>query len=254
MVKKLASTSRRKRDDKLRRLRLERRRRFVALFIFLSLISTAAYYTYNSTLWTVKSIVVIGNDNISYENLISISEISSETTLLKFPGSKTLKKIKKNPWVKNISFSRRLPGTLIVNIEEKTPIAVAKINDVYYLIDDDRRVITTISSNDDRYPLVEGLDLKEVRLGQRLSSKALKEVIEILDELPMEIRETIEIVSIPKISKIALITDNNIEIVYGPAEEMRKKNRIIQKILDSKGDIVIYINVSIPDNPVTRRL
>lgn len=254
MGKKLANTARRERDEKLRRLRRERRRRIAALLIFLTLTTATSYYVYNSSIWTIKKIEVFGNEKISYENLITISEINSETTLLKFPGSETLRKIKKNPWVKEVSFSRRLPGTLIMNLEEKTPVATAKIGDVYYLIDDDRRVITTFSDLDNKYPLIEGLDLKEVKGGQRLSSKALKEAIEILDNLPTGIRKTIEIVSIPKIEKIALITDKNIEIVYGPADAMRKKNRIIQKILDSKGDTVIYINVSIPDNPVTRRL
>jgi len=254
MSKKSANMARKERDERLRRLRRERKRRIAAVLIFLSLTASTSYYIYNSSFWTIRKIKVVGNDKISYDNLISISKISSQTSLLKFPGREISKKIKIDPWVKEISFTRRLPGTLVINLEEKTPVAAARIDDVYYLIDDDRRVITTVPNNDEGHPLIRGLDLKGVEEGQRLSSKALKEAILILDDLPTDIRRTIDIVSIPKISKIALITDKNIEIVYGPADSMGKKNRIIQKILDSKGDTIIYINVSIPDNPVTRRL
>lgn len=52
-----------------------------------------------------------------------------------------LNKIKKDPWIKNISIRRILPNRLEINIEEYSPFAILKVNDKYNLIDENGTII-----------------------------------------------------------------------------------------------------------------
>lgn len=213
------------------------------------------YSVYTSPIWRIKKIEVFGNENITNSELLGLAEISSETTLLKFDREKIINRLRKNPWVRDVEFGRKLPNTLIVRLEEKKPVVKIIQADKVYLIDKYCRVITALSINDkstESYPAVNGLNVKSLRNGKLISSKLLKEAVKILSHLPPDIDQRIVSISVPKLSKIALYTGNNVEIIYGPATLMKKKNKIITALLQKKQ--IIYINVTIPEKPATRRL
>lgn len=59
------------------------------------------------------------------------------------------KDILKDPWVKNLSIKRKIPDTLIINIEEFIPFAVWKTDNDIHLIDEEGQIIF-ISKKDTR--------------------------------------------------------------------------------------------------------
>lgn len=52
------------------------------------------------------------------------------------------KSLEIDPWIKNISIKRKLPDTLIINIEEYLPFAIWKTNEGIHLIDEEGKIIS----------------------------------------------------------------------------------------------------------------
>ena len=52
------------------------------------------------------------------------------------------KSLEIDPWIKNISIKRKLPDTLIINIEEYLPFAIWKTNGGIHLIDEEGKIIS----------------------------------------------------------------------------------------------------------------
>ena len=52
------------------------------------------------------------------------------------------KSLEIDPWIKNISIKRKLPDTLIINIEEYLPFAIWKTNEDIHLIDEEGKIIS----------------------------------------------------------------------------------------------------------------
>ena len=52
------------------------------------------------------------------------------------------KSLEIDPWIKNISIKRKLPDTLIINIEEYLPFAIWKTNGDIHLIDEEGKIIS----------------------------------------------------------------------------------------------------------------
>ena len=52
------------------------------------------------------------------------------------------KSLEIDPWIKNISIKRKLPDTLIINIEEYLPFAIWKTNGNIHLIDEEGKIIS----------------------------------------------------------------------------------------------------------------
>ena len=69
-------------------------------------------------------------------DVANFCELDNKTDL-----SILLNKIKKDPWIKNISIRRILPNRLEINIEEYSPFAILKVNDKYNLIDENGTII-----------------------------------------------------------------------------------------------------------------
>lgn len=244
-----------KRDQKLRRLR--RRQAIIWVVVILLIVSLMAgsFIIYNSPVWRLKKIKVNGGKHITLSEIKNEAAIAPDTNLLKFPGAAVRGRLKKIAWIKEIKFSRRLPGTLIINITERRPFAEVVIKKDHYLIDRRGYVLGQGRKRLDRAVLiVNGLSFKKVKVGKHLASKPLKVVIKIISNLKGDLKNSLKSIAVPSIAKLTLYTKDNIEIVYGPAENMAKKNIVIDKILIKSGDKIIYINITVVENPVVRKV
>lgn len=247
--------AKRERDQKLRQLRRRQNSRSFGVIIVLVSVIVAAILAYNSSFWRIRRIEIEGGKHFSAAEIRTTANIPPGTSLLKFSGAEIGARIARSPWVKKVVFSRKLPGTLIANVYERQPFAVVNFGGVFYLIDKDGFVLTKWQqAHNFRVPIVNDLAAESMTVGRRLDSKQLDAVSAVLSNLSANLRNSIVSVSVPNLSKLALYTKENLEIVYGPAEETAKKNLVIEKILEAGKSNIIYINVTIPENPVVRKI
>ncbi len=245
-----------KRDQKIRRRRRRRSIVWVVVVLAVGSVLIGAFVLYNSSIWRLKKIEVNGGKHITLRKIKKTAAIAPNTDLLKFPGALIRKRLLSIAWVQEVNFDRKLPGTLIINVTERRPFAEITINKIHYLIDKRGFVINRGGKRrlDRSVLLIEGLSISKIRVSKRLTSKPLQTAIKVISNLRGDLRASLKSIAVPSISKLTLFTKDNVEIVYGPAKSMDKKNIIIDKILNPDKKKIIYINVTVVENPVVRKV
>ncbi len=247
--------ARRRRDNKLRQTRRKQSLSILLVMTALSLVVATAYFVINSDLWLIKSISVTGNKNVSAQKVSRLAGVGKRTNLIRISPGSIVEKLKTNPWISDATVSRYLPSTLSIDIVERKPFACVKQGGRIFIMDDRGYVVSAPKKMmKEAVPVIDGVKLKSVEVGSRAKSRLLPQVLNSLRKLEPSIRSKVIWVSVPTLDSLAFHTIEDVEIIFGSAEEAAKKNYVIKKILADSDDRVIHINVTVPDNPVVRKL
>lgn len=118
------------------------RRRLVRLGLFLLVSGTAA-----AGFWAlatsdlvpelgVQRILVEGNERLSDGEILELIEVDEKTNILTLDLNEVKQKLFRSAWVRDVELKRLLPATLTLQIVERTPVAVAVLDDLYLLAED----------------------------------------------------------------------------------------------------------------------
>lgn len=112
-----------------------------------------------------KNIIISGNKYFSSSNIQAMFEKDINKPILYVNLHKKLEYLSKVPWIKHLSIQRIFPSTILVNIDERTPIAIWQTNHNLYLIDSDGVKLCNAKSNKNYVTLIganANLDAKEL--------------------------------------------------------------------------------------------
>ncbi|MBI5237169.1 MAG: FtsQ-type POTRA domain-containing protein [Deltaproteobacteria bacterium] len=119
----------------------------------------------------IQTINVAGVQRVTEEEVVELSGLSEGQNLLAFRGKDVIAGIKKNPWVEKAEVRRSLPDTVDIEITERQPLVLVKLDDLY-VMDREGVVFKKASHEDDLdLPVVTGL----TREGLKKDSKGLTE-------------------------------------------------------------------------------
>jgi len=132
--------------------------------------------------FTTKQINIFGLKLLSREQVLNQANLSDEINILSVSVSGIEKKLLQNPWIRSAQVKRNLPDRLMIEIQERTPIAIIKIGQKF-LVDEKGFVFKEWEEQDPvDLPLVVGLDAYDVVLGSANNSKYFNAVIDILTQ------------------------------------------------------------------------
>ena len=107
--------------EKKRKKRNKRVKLLIKLFLIVLLIGGAIIFAMTSPLFNIKEIKVTNNSQVSSDTIISLSEIKIDENIFKFYKGNASKKIKENAYIENVSIERKIPNTVEIKVEERTP-------------------------------------------------------------------------------------------------------------------------------------
>jgi len=90
---------------------------------------------------SVQSIQVIGRRQAGNEEILAALDTEQGAPILRFDPEAARQRVEALSWVGKASVERRLPGLIVVRIEERTPAALWQSNGVWAVIDDQGRLI-----------------------------------------------------------------------------------------------------------------
>lgn len=146
-----------------------RRLRVVLMVLLVSLAGGESWWLWKSgwvqqtverTKWTliaastelgfrVEEILVVGRRETTREELLGAVRLVRGAPILAFDLEVAKKRLEALPWVKTASVGRMLPDTVMLNVEERRPLALWQHKGVFALIDTDGEVI--MKENLDRF-------------------------------------------------------------------------------------------------------
>ena len=105
--------------------------------------------------------------NVKYlpqHEILRLANIPSGVSIFALPVEEIEKRIESNPMVKKAQIDRKWPSVLIINIQEREPLAKIIDQGQEYLLDTEAKAIKSPLSNSNPLPVLSGLSLHDTRL------------------------------------------------------------------------------------------
>lgn len=199
------------------------------LFLLLFLLAVLVAMVYMGTeVFQVKAVTVTGNKNIKDDDIIRIAGIPLGQNIFKIDRKEIKERVESNPFLKVLSIEFNYPDEVIINVEERKPVAAIPYLGSYVVIDVEGYVMEICDKLEDvPYPLVQGLGLMGCTVGKPVSVadwyqvKALSRVLE--EVYKQQLEEDISEIIVENPNDIFMVSQNGTVIRLGQAIEVDKK-------------------------------
>lgn len=243
------------RIKRMKKLKIAKYLMLIALFITLIVV------TMFSPLFNIKSIVVTGNNKITQNEIISLSQVQLEENTYKINKYKVKQRIKENAYIEDVTIKRKLPSELQISIVERQVAFMIEYGASFVYIDN-QGYILEISENKLELPILQGIQTESAQFeaGKRLENEDLQKMNTVLKI--MEIAKNNDISNI--ITRIDIEDEENYKIVFetkektaylGDNSNLNTKILTIKAILEKNEGIAgeIFVNMDLNTNyPIFR--
>jgi cell division protein FtsQ len=255
----LAEARRAERDGRIAVRRRTTRLRTVAIVAAVAVVVVACAWVYNSELFRITSVEVVGTEHVSREAVLALAAVPSDATLLRFPADEVAARVSADPWVASVAVSRVFPSGMRIRVTERVPIAVVDARSSFMLVDGQGMVIATATVGATAtVPVIEnapGLDLKP---GRKTVSEPLLNALAILTGISRELAAMVVSVDAATMDGATLTTSSRVEIVIGQADDssnpLATKDALARSILAAQQGKVVGIDVRLVDRPTSHGL
>lgn len=246
-----AARRRRKRVEReeVRRFTRRSRRRRMAWIIGLGAIgvvvlgvAVAAY----SPIMALTEVRVEGTNRIDSAALQAVAEHQLGTPLPLIDHAALAESLQDFPLIETYSLERLPPGTLVVRIQERTPVGVVEDDRGFSLVDAAGVVVESAESQHEGFPLIEAP-------AGATKGHPFRAAGEVIRALPPELRGEVVRVSASTADDVSLELASGARVLWGSAEDSPLKVRVLAALMaNASPDVVGQYDVSAPESPVTR--
>ena len=247
-----------RRNRKLKKVR--RLNIFIYIFFFI-LFAIAGLYILSLPIWSIKDVVVNGAVMLSDAEIKTMAAIPLSENLFFTSFKRSRNNLGKITAIKQARFYRMPPATVLINIEERRPIATiifadksAIIDPAGYIINRNPNISLNIS-NLAELPIVSGVAASEVEGTAKVNTKIAMTVTDIINKLSPYLEANKMQIELGGLEDINLLLDDVLRVKVGKAEQIKRKMEVIEGLLTvivGKWPQVAYIDVRFPDNPVIK--
>lgn len=210
-----------------------KRRLFLKIILFLVVIVSAIVWSLNTSFFAVKTIEVEGTEILKNEDVISDSKIELGENIIKASKKDIQIEIEKNSYVKTAKISKKLPGKIKIEIDERKPYMQIPYNYSFAILDDEGIVLEYSQDKVQNITVLEDFQWTYVNAGESLFSEDNKAI-------PLDFFNDEELSNIvSKINKIVYDREDNlkiflyngIEVEFGSSLDLKYKLRMLEEII-----------------------
>jgi cell division protein FtsQ len=88
------------------------------------------------TLFSIRSIVITGNEHLTDDELKSMAGIGTDENLFRISSRSTSSKLAASPWIRSVAVRKEFPDRLLVQISEAEPFALLDMKGKLFIVDD----------------------------------------------------------------------------------------------------------------------
>jgi cell division septal protein FtsQ len=198
----------------------------------------------------VREVEVEGGRKISKETLLSLTVVEGMPNLFSVKLKEVVKRLESHPWIDQVRVRKVFPNKILIQIEEKKPMAIIQLEELYY-IDTKGEIFSPLGDRDEyNYPYLTGLTRqvleKDPVEAKRLITKAL-ELLRIMGQEKGPPLEEISEIHMEKVFGIHCFTKaEGVEVKMGweDFEEKLKRLSLIWSDLRKRGFSAVSIDCS----------
>ncbi|MGI6587549.1 MAG: cell division protein FtsQ/DivIB [Peptococcia bacterium] len=229
-------------------------------FFLLFCLLLSFYFFINSAFFNLQKIEVRGCSTIEKETVINLSGLTLGTNLFKIDIQEAITKLELHPVIKTVYVSRKLPYTLVLDVNERIPIALVVGSGEYLVIDEEgiyiKQVDDLLNFN---LPVISGITLnEEISLGDNLTTSGLESALQLLRLMDKSFLENVTEINATTSYNLTLKMLQGVKIHFGEPEEIERKLQLIQELLVENEELinkqtVEYIDLRYKSLPVIKR-
>lgn len=212
--------------------------------------------------WRIKNLEIKGNNYVSNEKIASIAQIRMEENIFLLDKDEVSGRFANIIQIKGVSVKRKLPGTVVIDIKERKPFAIAVIGDRTTLIDDEGFIIAKQNLDSSIYrsdiaklPVVRGVSIRSVEEGRRIGHQDRTFMRNTIDLLSRSLDPGKIQIELNNADGIVIYVEDILKAKIGGSGDLEKKITALAALLGSvkgKWEKIAYIDVSVPDSPVVK--
>ncbi|MBI4715441.1 MAG: FtsQ-type POTRA domain-containing protein [Nitrospirae bacterium] len=206
----------------------------------------------------IRTVEVVGEHALREEEIRSLVGISPGAGLFGVDLREAAGRIKKHPWVREVTVRREFPHTLRIVVRERVPVAHVNQKDRFYLADREGIVMGEARGYSWSLPVVYGVDLRGVRFGEGPPSFALREAIAVRESLAAEpelARSSYVGIEVKSGGDVVLhLEEMQVRLGRGGYREKMRRLREIEKEVQEKGVLLKEVDLRYGEQVVVRAL
>ena len=159
-------------------------KRIIKIILLMAFIIGATIFVMTTPIFNVTEINVEGNSRISNERIESLSKISLNVNTYQYSKKNIIENIKEEPYIESVQVKRKLPSTIIINVEERNrDFFISNYGSYIYI--DKQGYILEISNEVEKLPEIKGFSTSTENLvpGNRISDDDLEKIEDIIMEI-----------------------------------------------------------------------
>ena len=215
-------------------------RRVLVVLVVLALVGGAVWAVWFSTMLSVRSVEVTGASTLKPGQVRRAAGVELGKPLVSVDLGAVRARIAALAPVQHVEVSRQWPDEVLIDITERTPIAVIDFGGSLRGLDKDGVVFLAYKSAPPGLPRV------TTPLGT--SAEALREAAKVVAALPRDLSGIVDHVEVKTVDQIDLALTDGRTVVWGSAAESAQKAEVLQALL--RHDATTY-DVSVPGQPTT---
>ena len=228
-------TSKKRKKSKKKKIN----KKVIGFFSIIILIAIIVVLALTAPIFNITDITVNGNNQVSTNMIINLSGLRKGENIFKF-NSTVEQKIKENTYIESVNIKRKLPGTVIISVKERTVKYQINLINSYVYIDKNGYILENSSEKKD-VPVIVGLSIKEDEMlnEKRLKTEDLEklnDIIKIIDSAKtINIDNLItEINTENKENYVLYLESKGKKINLGDTSNLTNKMLYVKKILEKE--------------------
>ncbi|MGD8758582.1 MAG: FtsQ-type POTRA domain-containing protein, partial [Deltaproteobacteria bacterium] len=133
-----------------------------------------------SAYFEAQTISVEGNHRLSKRTILEQAGVTLHDNILAMNLRLLRQRLLADPWICAAEVERKLPDSIHIRVRERAPVAILKLNRLFYL-DETGQVFKSVEPSDQvRVPVVTGLKVSDIDLNGQGHSPVFKAMMEVL--------------------------------------------------------------------------
>ena len=231
----------------------KKKRVFLAIIkwlIILGMITGLIIFFITSPVFNIEEITVEGNEKISKEEIVYLSEIQIGENIYQYSKTSIKEKIKTNPYIEEVQVYRLLPDKIEIEVKERKASFLLQLEGTYAYINN-QGYILEINKENIYLPIITGFSTESENIieGKQLNEEDLKKLQTVLAIMEAassnQIAELITKIDIANANDYTLYLETESKTVYlGDASNINTRMLYLKGLLQREKGVAgeVFIN------------
>jgi cell division protein FtsQ len=135
----------------------------------------------------LKEVTLEGNNRVSRSEVLTVARLTDETNTLFVDIGEVSRRLTEHPWIEQSTVKRIFPDGIRIVIRERNPMALVRLERLYYLDEKGKIFDQAKASDETAYPVLTGLCREDLEKRDEKACRLLQTALHLL-ELTREVK------------------------------------------------------------------